>query len=100
MVHRLSDVYPTIGAPVVLGEGSGGLSRPRTMSTSAPDGPKKRFEKFPKKSENLEFSFFFKLRKTFLRTIRDTHGPRAGSGKPSGDLSKHHGCPYGRVDVA
>ena len=62
MVHRLSDVYPTIGAPAVLGEVTGGLSRPRTGSVSVPDGPKKRFAKFKKIRKFKIFRFFRCLR--------------------------------------
>ena len=38
--------------------------------------------------ENIDFSIFPKLLKTFLEVIRGTRGLRAGAGKPSGDLCK------------
>ena len=43
---------------MVLGEASGGLSRPRTRSLSVPDDPEKRFEKFKKKRKIMNFHDF------------------------------------------
>ena len=44
-----------------------------------------------------DFLIFRKLLKTFLRFIRDTQGHNTGPGESSGDLSKHHECPYDRA---